>query len=220
MTLRQSLLESIEDLKKEVVLMADLALDNIRQGLKAFKENDFELAKVVISKDYEVNRLEEVIAKKALKIIWKEQPLASDLRFVTGILKLITDLERIGDHGADVASMTLHLEDTRNKRILPITTQMTEIAIDMVLKSIQALIAVDDKKAEEVIKEDDRVDELFAQIVINMTNELKNDKIDPNEAIYVLMVAKYIERIGDHAVNIAQWIIFMVRGEHKNTLLF
>jgi len=220
MTLRQSLLASIEDLKKEVVCMADLALDNIKQGLQAFKTNDLDLAKRVIKNDDEVDRLEEVIAKKALKIIWKEQPLASDLRLVTGILKLITDLERIGDHAADIAEMTLHLEDKRNKRILPITTQMTDVAISMVLKSIQALIAVDEQMAQEVIEADDQVDELFDQVVKKMTNELKDDKIDANEAIYVLMVAKYIERIGDHAVNIAQWIIFMVRGEHKHTLLF
>ena len=220
MALRQTLLQSIEALKKEVILMADLALANLREGLDAFKKTDMELAKSVILKDEEVDRLEEKIAKDALKIIWKEQPVASDLRLVTGILKLITDLERIGDHASDIAEMTLHLEDNRNQRMLPITSKMAEAVEQMVLRSIEALVKVNEEIAREVIQKDDEVDELFKQLINKMTNELKHDKLDANEAIYVLMVAKYFERVGDHAVNIAEWIIFMVKGTHKNTLLF
>ncbi len=220
MTLRQSLLMAMEELKKEVANMADLALQNLREGLKAFKTNDLILAKEVMAKDEEVDKYEEEIAKKALKIIWKEQPVASDLRLVTGILKLITDLERIGDHASDVAEMTLHLSDSRNQRVMPITSKMAERVEQMVLKSIQGLVEVDEKLANEVIDEDDEVDDLFQSLIAKMTLELKNDNIDPNEAIYILMVAKYFERVGDHAVNIAQWIIFMVKGTHKNTLLF
>lgn len=220
MTLRQSLLKAIETLKKEVVKMADIALDNIKEGLKAFKEGDLILAKEVITRDDIVNQYEESIAKQALKIIWKEQPVASDLRFVMAVLKLITDIERIGDHASDIAEMTLHLGDSRNKLVLPITTKMAETAQNMLLKSIDALIDVNIQKAREVLLEDDEVDELFNQVVLKIATELKDDKIDPNEAIYVLMVAKYLERVGDHAVNIAEWIIFMVKGTHKETSLF
>ncbi len=220
MTLRASLMASIEALKKEVALMADYALANLKEGLISFKTNNFELAKEVMKKDEEVDRYEEEIAKQALKIIWKEQPVASDLRLVTGILKLITDLERIGDHASDIAEMTLHLENTRNQRVMPISTKMSEIVEHMVLKSIDALVKVDGDLANKVIQMDDEVDELFKKLILKMTNELKEEKIDPNEAIYTLMVAKYLERVGDHAVNIAEWIIFMVSGLHKNTLLF
>lgn len=220
MTLRQSLLTSIEDLKKEVAKMADLALSNLREGLKAFKTNDLVLAKEVIAKDDDVDQYEEEIAKQSLKIIWKEQPVAGDLRLVTGILKLITDLERIGDHASDVAEMTLHLTDARNQRVMPVTSKMAERVEKMVLKSIEALVKVDEKLASKVIAEDDEVDELFQSLITKMTQELKDDHIEPNEAIYILMVAKYFERVGDHAVNIAQWVIFMVKGTHKNTLLF
>lgn len=220
MTLRQSLMQSIEDLKKEVAQMADIALANLKEGLKAFKNTDLKLAKEVMAKDDEVDRFEEDIAKNALKIIWKEQPVASDLRLVTGILKLITDLERIGDHASDIAEMTLHLEDNRNQRMLPLTSKMAEIVEQMVLSSINALVKVDEKQAQAVIDRDDEVDDLFQQLIVKMTKEMKDDKLDPNEAIYVLMVAKYIERVGDHAVNIAEWIIFMVSGKHKETLLF
>ncbi|MFA6692676.1 MAG: phosphate signaling complex protein PhoU [Acholeplasmataceae bacterium] len=220
MTLRNKLIESLEILKKDVAMMADLALSNIREGLYAFKNNDQNLAKEVMAKDVEVDRYEEEIAKKALQIIWREQPLASDLRLVTGILKLITDIERIGDHASDIAEMTLHLDDQRNKRLLPITSKMAEIVEQMVLSSIQGLVNVDQVIANQVIETDDLVDDLFNQLILKMTLELKEDKVDPNEAIYVLMVAKYFERIGDHAVNIAEWIIFMVSGKHKNTPLF
>ncbi|HBG32373.1 MAG: phosphate transport system regulatory protein PhoU [Tenericutes bacterium GWC2_39_45] len=220
MTLRQSLLQSIEELKKEVAAMADLALANLREGLVAFKTTDQELANQVMRKDDEVDRYEEEIAKQALKIIWKEQPVASDLRLVTGILKLITDLERIGDHASDIAEMTLHLDKTRNMRVMPISSKMAEIVEEMVLESIQALVKVDIELARKVIGRDDAVDDLFQQLITKMTKELKEDKLDPNEAIYVLMVGKYFERVGDHAVNIAEWIIFMKSGTHKNTLLF
>jgi phosphate transport system protein len=220
MTLRASLMASIEALKKEVALMADYALANLKEGLISFKTNNFELAKEVMKKDEEVDRYEEEIAKQALKIIWKEQPVASDLRLVTGILKLITDLERIGDHASDIAEMTLHLENTRNQRVMPISTKMSEIVENMVLSSIDALVKVNGDLAYKVIEMDDEVDELFKKLILKMTNELKEEKIDPNEAIYTLMVAKYLERVGDHAVNIAEWIIFMVSGLHKNTLLF
>jgi phosphate transport system protein len=220
MTLRSTLIESLETLKKDVAMMADLALSNIREGLHAFQNNDQTLAKEVISKDAEVDQYEKEIAKKALQIIWREQPLASDLRLVTGILKLITDIERIGDHASDIAEMTLHLDDQRNKRLMPITSKMAEIVENMVLSSIEGLVHVDHEIALKVIETDDRVDDLFNQLIQKMTLELKEDKVDPNEAIYVLMVAKYFERIGDHAVNIAEWIIFMVSGKHKNTPLF
>ncbi|QWB95902.1 phosphate signaling complex protein PhoU [Mycoplasmatota bacterium] len=220
MALRQSLEQAIEALKKDVADMADMALKNLKEGLKAFKTEDHVLAKSVIKKDDLVDDYEEEIAKLALKIIWKEQPVASDLRLVTGILKLITDLERIGDHATDIAEMTLHLDQARNLRVLPITTQMSEIVEKMVLESIQALVRVDVVQAQSVIDTDQEVNKLFKKLIQKMTSELKNDKIDPNEAIYVLMVAKYFERVGDHACNIAEWIIFMDKGTHKNTLLF
>jgi len=217
---RQTLIDAIQTLKKDVIQMADLALSNVKAGLNAFKENDLEAARRIMGLDDEVDRLEEQIAKDALKIIWREQPLASDLRLVTGILKLITDLERIGDHASDIAEMTLHLSDRTNKRMLPLTTRMIEVIERMVLSSVEALVKVDGEAAKKVISMDDEVDDLFDQVVLKMTNLLKNDKIDPNDAIHILMVAKYIERIGDHAVNIAEWIIFIGTGRHKRTDLF
>ena len=173
MTLRNKLIESLEILKKDVAMMADLALSNIREGLYAFKNNDQNLAREVMAKDVEVDRYEEEIAKKALQIIWREQPLASDLRLVTGILKLITDIERIGDHASDIAEMTLHLDDQRNKRLLPITSKMAEIVEQMVLSSIQGLVNVDQVIANQVIETDDLVDDLFNQLIYFIKEQLR-----------------------------------------------
>lgn len=220
MILRETLNQAIDDLKREVVEMADLALENIKNSIIAFQKNDIELARLVIEKDDEVDRLEERIAKNALRIIWKEQPLAKDLRLVTGILKLITDIERLGDHATDISEITLHISHVHNKRLLPITTKMFDLAQAMVLKAIESLIKVDDKLAREVIAEDDAIDTLFKEIISKMAVLLREDKSDPDYIIYVLMVGKYVERIGDHAVNIAEWIIYIASGVHKNTSLF
>lgn len=220
MILRETLNQAIDDLKREVVEMADLALENIKNSIIAFQKNDIELARLVIEKDDEVDRLEERIAKNALRIIWKEQPLAKDLRLVTGILKLITDIERLGDHATDISEITLHISHVHNKRLLPITTKMFDLAQAMVLKAIESLIKVDDKLAREVIAEDDAIDALFKEIISKMAVLLREDKSDPDYIIYVLMVGKYVERIGDHAVNIAEWIIYIASGVHKNTSLF
>ena len=100
-----------------------------------------------------------------MRIIWKEQPLAKDLRLVTGILKLITDIERLGDHATDISEITLHISHVHNKRLLPITTKMFDLAQAMVLKAIESLIKVDDKLAREVIAEDDAIDALFKEII-------------------------------------------------------
>lgn len=219
-TMRRTLLNSIEELKGDVLKMATLVVTNIQESLKAFIDNDVKLASLVVVKDEEVDRYEEEIAKKALKILWKEQPLAGDLRLVTGILKLITDLERIGDHAIDIAEITIKVANVNNKRLLPLTTKMSDIAQKMVLDSINALFIIDIEMAKRVIIEDDKVDQIFNLILETIVKDIKDDSQNPNFLVYLLMVAKYIERIGDHAVNICEWIIFIESGSHKKTSLF
>lgn len=219
-TMRRTLLNSIDELKSDVLKMANMVNENINEGLKAFITNDINLAKQVVVKDEEVDKFEEEIAKNALKIIWKEQPLASDLRLVTGILKLITDLERIGDHAIDIAEIAIKTADINNERLLPLTSKMSEVAQKMVLESIDALFKIDVELAKKVISDDDKVDQIFNLILEQIVKGLKEEVRDPNFLVYLLMVAKYIERIGDHAVNICEWIIFIESGSHRKTSLF
>ncbi|WP_035345075.1 phosphate signaling complex protein PhoU [Haploplasma modicum] len=218
--LRPSMVKAIEELKNEVVKMADLVLNNISESFKAFKTNNLPLAYELVNLDIEVDRLEEDISKKALRFIWKEQPYASDLRMVTGILKLITDLERIGDHARDIAEQTLHIGNIKNERILTNTTLMSESAYQMVLNAINAFVKQDLAMAKQVITDDDIVDNQFNQIMKSITEQIKNDTIEPEYAVSVIMVAKYMERIADHAVNLAEWTKFIITGEHKTTPLF
>lgn len=218
--MRRTLLNSIEELKVSVLEMANLVIFNIEESLKAFTSNDNELAESVITKDLEVDKYEEEIAKQALKILWKEQPLASDLRLVTGILKLITDLERIGDHASDIAEITIKINKVGNDRLLNLTKKMSKLAKTMVLESVEALFKIDVDVAKHVIISDDQVDLLFQIIMEAIVKDIKNDLEDPHFSVYLLMVAKYLERIADHAVNIAEWIIFIDSGSHRKTSLF
>ncbi|VEU81305.1 phosphate signaling complex protein PhoU [Haploplasma axanthum] len=218
--LRRGLQEAVDELKKEVIEMANTVIKNINDSIKAFADNNIDLAKEIILRDDVVDRYEEEISKRALKIIWKEQPLAGDLRLVTGILKLITDLERIGDHAIDIAEITINTANLKSERVIPTTVKMAEIAKKMVLDSVEALFKTNIELANKVIAVDDEVDKLFQKIIKRIVKELKEETIDPDLSVYLLMVAKYIERIGDHAVNICEWIIFIVSGNHKSTPLF
>lgn len=218
--MRRTLLNSIEELKLSVLEMANLVIKNIEESLDAFSNNNNNLAESVITKDLEVDKYEEEIAKQALKILWKEQPLASDLRLVTGILKLITDLERIGDHASDIAEITIKINKVGNKRLLDLTKKMSKLAQTMVLESVEALFKIDVQVAKHVIISDDQVDQLFQIIMEAIVKDIKNDLEDPHFSVYLLMVAKYLERIADHAVNIAEWIIFIDSGSHRKTSLF
>ncbi|ABX81894.1 phosphate signaling complex protein PhoU [Acholeplasma laidlawii] len=218
--LRASLLKAIEELKGEVVTMADLVLNNINESFLAFKTNNLTKAESLMKADDQVDQLEEDISKAALRVIWKEQPYAQDLRVVTGILKLVTDLERIGDHATDIAEQTIHIGDLKNQRLLPKTTIMSEAAYQMVLNAINAFVKQDIQLARQVIEDDDIVDAQFNDVMASVTEQIKNDSIDSQYAVSVIMVAKYMERVADHAVNLAEWTIFMITGEHKKTPLF
>lgn len=218
--LRASLLKAIEELKGEVVTMADLVLNNINESFLDFKTNNLTKAESLMKADDQVDQLEEDISKAALRVIWKEQPYAQDLRVVTGILKLVTDLERIGDHATDIAEQTIHIGDLKNQRLLPKTTIMSEAAYQMVLNAINAFVKQDIQLARQVIEDDDIVDAQFNDVMASVTEQIKNDSIDSQYAVSVIMVAKYMERVADHAVNLAEWTIFMITGEHKKTPLF
>lgn len=220
MVLRKWLQFDIDELKKEVLTMANMVLVNISDSLSAFENNDLKLAQDISKRDDLVDNLEEEISKKALQIIWRQQPLASDLRLVTGILKLVTDLERIGDHAIDIANITIQTNNLTTKRLIPLTTKMANTAKEMVLKSIDAFFTLDEQLARKTIANDDLVDDLFKQIINSIIESVTNEKIEAEYAIYLVMVAKYIERIGDHAVNICEWIIFILSGNHREKPLF
>ncbi|MDY0210092.1 MAG: phosphate signaling complex protein PhoU [Acholeplasma sp.] len=218
--MRTSYQESLVKLKQAVIEMADHALINIENGLKAFKQKDAVLATLTIQKDNEIDALEETIAKDALKIIWKEQPIAQDLRLVTTILKVITDIERIADHATDISEIYLHLEQDSSQRDLSMLFEMALISTTMVKNAIDALVKEDAILARMTIEKDDSVDLLYKKLIQLITTWLKDNVDDSNYVISVLLIGKYLERVADHAVNIAEWVIFLTTGHHKNTQLY
>lgn len=207
---RKYLQIALDDLKKDVKQMAALVTTNISDALKAFIESDKKLAGDIIKRDALVDELEDLIAKKAVEIIWREQPIASDLRLVTGIYKLITDLERIGDHATDIALIVLKTETQKEKRVMPKTTEMARVALEMVTNSVEAFLTLDTNLAKNTILEDDIVDNLLEDVIAKTIENIESDHIDSKYSVYLLFIAKYLERVADHATNICEWLLYIV----------
>ncbi|MBP0965212.1 MAG: phosphate signaling complex protein PhoU [Oscillospiraceae bacterium] len=208
--------EQLKELNIEMIKMAGQVETAIAGAAEALIKNDITLAKQVMGGDEIVDDMEKKIEHLCLKLLLQQQPVATDLRRVSTALKMTTDLERIGDQAVDIAELTLKIGRTDNVHI----PQMAKAVIRMVTDSINAYVNSDEKLANDVMAEDDRVDELFVKIrdeLIEMAADSREKgKQVGEQAIDLLMVAKYLERIGDHAVNIAEWVIFSVTGVHKN----
>lgn len=209
--------EQLKELNIEMIKMAGQVETAIAGAAEALIKNDIALAKQVMGGDEIVDDMEKKIEHLCLKLLLQQQPVATDLRRVSTALKMTTDLERIGDQAVDIAELTLKIGKTDNVHI----PQMAKAVIRMVTDSINAYVNSDEKLANDVMAEDDRVDELFVKIrdeLIEMAADSREKgKQVGEQAIDLLMVAKYLERIGDHAVNIAEWVIFSVTGVHKNS---
>lgn len=208
--------EQLKELNMEMIKMAGLVETAIARSAEALIKHDIELARQMMAYDEAIDDMEKKIEHLCLKLLLQQQPVAKDLRRVSTALKMITDLERIGDQSADISDLTIKMGDAENELI----PQMAKATIKMVTDSINAYVNNDEELANAVIAEDDHVDELFVKIrdeLIDMAADSRESgKRVGEQAIDMLMIAKYFERIGDHAVNIAEWVIFSITGVHKN----
>lgn len=220
MTSRIQFDQELLELKHQLIQMGDAAIENIRLGLYSFLSRNVELAQTVILKDKDINAYEQRIEKDCLRIILKEQPVAKDLRLITAILKMITDVERIGDHAADISKMTVLLEATHSAFQTETVKKMTDHAQWMIKEALESFIKNDIDQASRVIESDDVIDDLFDLAKKEVAEAIKKGAVDPESSISYMMVAKYLERIGDHAVNLGEWVIFSVTGKHKDNLIF
>ncbi len=179
-------------------------------------ECDTDLAEKVAVIDNEIDEKERTIETLCLKLILHQQPVARDLRQISAALKMITDMERIGDQAEDIAEIIclMNGEFSGNE---PVLEEMAKATIKMVTESVDAFVSHDIELAERVIKGDDAVDSYFDNIKKQLINGIEEKKIDGEVALDCLMIAKYLERIGDHAVNIAEWVIYSVTGIHKSS---
>ena len=177
---------------------------------------DFEKAEDIIKGDRTINDLERSIEARCLSIILRQQPVAGDLRVVSSALKVVTDLERIGDHASDIAELILRIKGEHVYHVVRHIPSMAIAAREMVRCSIEAFINQDIETAKQIEKQDDVVDELFSKVKLDVVDLLKQSTEQIDQCIDLLMVAKYLERIGDHAVNVCEWTEFSKTGALKN----
>ena len=206
--------EQLALLNRELIEMGALCEEAIAAAAKAMLEGDTSLVASVISTDGEIDRKERDIEAMCLRLLLQQQPVARDLRQISAALKMITDMERVGDQAADIAEIIGYLGGRAGAECGYID-DMARATIRMVTRSVDAYVKRDIDMAEAVVAYDDVVDELFDQAKKALIDMIATKPRDGEYALDLLMIAKYFERIGDHAVNIAQWVVFSVTGVHK-----
>ena len=208
--------EQLEMLNRSLIEMGAGIEESIAITTKALTEQNTELARRAIEMEGEIDRLEKEIEAMCLKLLLQQHPVASDLRNISAALKMITDMERIGDQCEDIAEIAIILANDTYIKKLEHIPMMAEAAVKMVTKAVNAYVNRDVEMARSIEKDDDYVDELFDIIKLDLMKLIRDGLENSLQAMDLLMVAKYYERIADHAVNIAEWVVFSMTGEHKS----
>lgn len=211
--MRKTFDEQLMQLNREMITMGSLCEKVIAMAAKSLLEGDKDLAAKVVLSDSEIDQKEREIEAMCLKLLLQQQPVARDLRIVSSALKMITDMERIGDQSADIAEIVTMANITASDDTLHIGN-MARAAIKMVTGAVDAFVSRDVRAAVEVIKYDDVVDDLFNKVKHELLEMLSTSSEKGEYALDLLMIAKYFERIGDHATNIAEWVVFSITGRH------
>ena len=208
--------EQLEELHNELLQMGTLLEQGINFSNSALLEQNTSFAKKAIDIEYEVDKKEKIIEELCLKLLLHQQPVAKDLRIISSALKMITDLERIGDQIADISEIVLKMIGSISIIKLEHLNQMAIATSKMISSAINAFVKNDVETVKNVIKMDDVVDSLFYELRKDLVDLLREDIDCGNQVLDFLMIAKYYERIGDHCVNIAEWILFSLTGKHKD----
>lgn len=203
-------------LNNELIEMGGMIEKAISDTVKALVNQDIELASNVIEYDEEIDHQEREIEQLCLKLLLQQQPVAKDLRLISAALKMITDMERIGDHATDISEITIELSKESYIKKLDHIQQMAKETMVMLVQSVEAFVNKDMDKARTVIVHDDVVDDLFNKVKAELIAMIHEDVNAGEQASDLLMAAKYFERIGDHATNISEWVIFSITGQHPD----
>ena len=201
--------EQLKNLNDEMIKMGTMIEANIQKAIEALVKSDVELAKNIMEKDSLIDQKQRDIEAICFNLLIQQQPVAKDLRAITAAMKMVTDMERIGDHAADISEITILLADNKTKRCDTIIKMASEASV-MLIESIDAFTKKDKIMAKDVIEHDDVVDELFCKAKLELIEIIKNDPKRGEQELDMLMIAKYLERIGDHATNIAEWVIYAI----------
>lgn len=212
---REQFHTELKSLEQEILRMGTLVEEQIARAVDSLTTRDLKVAQQVIEDDDRVDDLEMEIERRCLTLLALQQPMAGDLRVVSTALKIITDLERMADHAADIANVTRRLgHDPLIKPLVDIP-RMATVAAHMVRSALNAYIARDVEMARDMIRMDDEVDRLYGQIFRELLDIMRQDPDSVFQATYLLFVANYLERIADHATNLGEWVQYMVTGRRK-----
>ena len=217
MVMRRYFDEQIAHLNEQMIAMGGMVESIIETACAALENNDLRKAAAIRDGDGAVDHKEREVESLCLHMLLQQQPVARDLRVISAALKMITDMERIGDQEADISEIVTmaHLTHDRPGHF----TTMARAAIDMVHRAIEAYVRQDVMLARQVMASDDIVDDLFNDVKADVAELLHRDPSGIEEALDLLMIAKYLERIGDHAVNIAEWVVYAITGLYKGEVL-
>ena len=209
----------LEQLNVELIKMGALCEEAITASVSALMKYDRTVVQMVFEKDNEIDHMERDIETFCMRLLLQQQPVARDLRQISAALKMITDMERIGDQAEDIAEIVAFLKgrQAENDGLLK---KMAEAVIQMVTESVDAYVKCDIILAKKVLAADDTVDDYFTQVKQSLIGKIAENPDDGEYALDLLMIAKYFERIGDHATNIAEWVIYSVTGVHKDEIAF
>lgn len=208
--------KELKQLQMDMLKMASLVEESIDNTVIALKKQDTALALKIFKDDDIIDDLEVCIENKCFNLIESQQPVSKDLRAISSALKIITDMERIADHSSDIAEITMRMSHEKYIKPLIDIPKMADLAKDMVKKAIDSYLRNDEKLAREVCSSDDAVDELFYKVMLELTCIMKNDASTVEQGINFLMIAKYLERMADHATNIGEWVVYNVTGVHAH----
>ena len=203
----------LKELKNQMLLLGSMIEEVIRKTIHALITQDVQEAKQIASGDEKIDAQVRKIEQLGYTILLRQQPIASDLRAVSAAMKMITDMERIGDHGADISELTVLMSKESYPNEIELVKQMSKETSMMLIQAVDAFADGNMQKASAVIARDDIVDDVFLQVKNSLANSIKENDTDAMHELDLLMVAKYFERIGDHATNIAEWVIFSINGE-------
>lgn len=208
--------EQLLELNNRLIEMGGYIEETIALATKGLCEQSEPLAHKAIALEVEIDSLEREIESLCLKLLLQQQPVARDLRLISAALKMITDMERIGDQAADISEISIQLCKVEHILNLEHIPQMAVATVQMVTEAIDAFVKKDLELANAVIARDDYVDNLFDTVKNDLISMIRQNVEHGEQAIDLLMIAKYFERIGDHATNIAEWVVFSITGLHKD----
>ena len=206
--------EQLYELNREIIEMGAMCEEAIAAAAKALSAGDIALAENVRANSGAIDQMERDIEGRCMKLLLHQQPVARDLRLISAALKMITDMERIGDQAEDIAEIVTFLNG-RTMDGVELIEEMARETIEMVTTSVDAFVKKDVELAQKVIEQDDIVDDYFSRVKCGIITLITENHADGEFALDLLMIAKYFERIGDHATNIAEWVIYSVTGMHK-----